>query len=105
MQIPIRLLEIHAHSESCRAARFINDGQAIITGSSDRSILATDLETGSPIARLENAHEDAIFSLINLTESTVASGDDQGCVKVTIFHFSLCLFVKVRYKALFPLAF
>ncbi|KAF9664011.1 hypothetical protein SADUNF_Sadunf17G0111700 [Salix dunnii] len=79
---PQRLLEIHAHSESCRAARFINDGQAIITGSSDRSILATDLETGSPIARLENAHEDAIFSLINLTESTVATGDDQGCVKV-----------------------
>ncbi|KAG6743165.1 hypothetical protein POTOM_054111 [Populus tomentosa] len=79
---PQRLLEIHAHSESCRAARFINDGHAIITGSSDRSILATDLETGSPIARLENAHEDAIFSLINLTESTVATGDDQGCVKV-----------------------
>ncbi|KAG6777445.1 hypothetical protein POTOM_017267 [Populus tomentosa] len=89
--LPQRLLEIHAHSESCRAARFINDGQvltyvhlssAIITGSSDRSILATDLETGSPIARLENAHEDAIFSLINLTESTIATGDDQGCIKV-----------------------
>ncbi|KAH8511310.1 hypothetical protein H0E87_008751 [Populus deltoides] len=79
---PQRLLEIHAHSEACRAVRFINDGQAIITGSSDRSILATDLETGSPITRLENAHEDAIFSLINLTESTIATGDDQGCIKV-----------------------
>ncbi|CAK7349359.1 unnamed protein product [Dovyalis caffra] len=75
---PQRLLDIHAHTESCRAARFINDGQ----GSSDCSILATDLETGSPIARLENAHEDAIFSLINLTESTIATGDDQGFIKV-----------------------
>ncbi|KAK8577894.1 hypothetical protein V6N13_076570 [Hibiscus sabdariffa] len=52
------------------------------TGSKDCSILATDVETGSVIARLENAHENAINSLINLTESTVASGDDEGCIKV-----------------------
>ena len=36
---------------------YVHLSSAIITGSSDRSILATDLETGSPIARLENAHE------------------------------------------------
>ena len=29
---------------------------AIVTGSPDRSILATDVETGSVIARLENSH-------------------------------------------------
>ncbi|XP_044491774.1 WD repeat-containing protein 55 [Mangifera indica] len=79
---PQKLLNVHAHEESCRAVRFINGGQAIVTGSTDRSILATDLESGSPIARLENSHEDAIYSLINLTESTIASGDDQGCIKV-----------------------
>ncbi|KAF2291670.1 hypothetical protein GH714_028034 [Hevea brasiliensis] len=77
-----RLLEVQAHDDSCRAVRFINGGQAILTASSDRSILATDVETGSPIARVENAHEDAIFSLINLNESTIATGDDQGCIKV-----------------------
>ncbi|OAY57697.1 WD repeat-containing protein 55 [Manihot esculenta] len=77
-----RLLEVQAHSDSCRAVRFINGGQAILTASSDRSILATDIETGSPIARVENAHEDAVYSLINLNESTIATGDDQGCVKV-----------------------
>ncbi|KAF5752465.1 WD repeat-containing protein 55 [Tripterygium wilfordii] len=79
---PQRLLEVHAHEDSCRASRFINGGQAILTGSKDCSIVATDVETGSQIARLVNAHEDAIYSLINLTESTVASGDDQGCIKV-----------------------
>ncbi|KAI4327873.1 hypothetical protein L6164_020284 [Bauhinia variegata] len=79
---PTRLLEVHAHAESCRAARFINGGRAILTGSPDCSILATDLETGSAIARLDNAHEAAINRLINLTESTVASGDDEGCIKV-----------------------
>jgi hypothetical protein len=40
-------------------------------------------------------HRDAIFSLINLTESTIATGDDQGCIKVTMFHVFLCLFLKV----------
>ncbi|CAK8537259.1 unnamed protein product [Lathyrus sativus] len=79
---PVRVLEIHAHTESCRAARFISGGRALLTGSPDFSILATDVETGSTIARLDNAHEAAINRLINLTESTVASGDDDGCIKV-----------------------
>ncbi|XP_052204631.1 WD repeat-containing protein 55 [Diospyros lotus] len=79
---PQRLLEVKAHSESCRAVRFINEGHAIITGSPDCSILATDVETGSAIARLENAHGAAVNRIINLTESTIASGDDEGCIKV-----------------------
>ncbi|KAL4349598.1 hypothetical protein AHAS_Ahas10G0058000 [Arachis hypogaea] len=79
---PVRLLEVNAHSESCRAARFINGGRAVLTGSPDCSILATDVETGATIARLDNAHEAAVNRLINLTESTVASGDDDGCIKV-----------------------
>ncbi|KAK2404014.1 WD repeat-containing protein [Trifolium repens] len=79
---PVRVLEIHAHTESCRAARFINGGRALLTGSPDCSILATDVETGSIIARIDNAHEAAVNKLINLTESTVASGDDEGCIKV-----------------------
>ena len=54
----------------------------MVTGSKNCSILATDVETGSIIARLENAHENAINSLISLTKSTVASGDDEGCIKV-----------------------
>lgn len=81
--LPQRLLEVHAHGdESCRAVRFINEGHAIVTGSPDRSILATDVETGSAIARLEHSHGAAISRLINLTETTIASGDDEGCIKV-----------------------
>ncbi|KAL6342313.1 hypothetical protein AAG906_007527 [Vitis piasezkii] len=76
-------IEVHAHGEeSCRAVRFINKGHAIVTGSPDRSILATDVETGSAIARLEHSHGAAINRLINLTETTIASGDDEGCIKV-----------------------
>ncbi|KAE8727172.1 Transducin family protein / WD-40 repeat family protein isoform 2 [Hibiscus syriacus] len=77
-----RCLEFRAHAESCRTVRFINGGQAVATGFKDCSILAADVETGSIIACLENAHENAINSLINHTESTVASGDDEGCIKI-----------------------
>ncbi|KAF5766767.1 putative transcription factor WD40-like family [Helianthus annuus] len=79
---PQRVLKVHAHSESCRAVRFINEGRVILTGSPDCSILATDIETGSPVARLENSHEKAVNRLVNLTETTIASGGDEGCIKV-----------------------
>ncbi|XP_047334703.1 WD repeat-containing protein 55 [Impatiens glandulifera] len=79
---PERLLEVKAHTESCRTLRFINDGRAIVTGSPDCSILATDVETGTAIARLEDAHGDSVNRIVNLTESTIASGDDAGCIKV-----------------------
>ncbi|XP_042060487.1 WD repeat-containing protein 55-like [Salvia splendens] len=79
---PQRLLEVNAHTESCRALRFVNEGRAIVTGSPDFSILATDVETGAPISRLDNSHESAVNRIVNLTESTIASGDDEGCIKV-----------------------
>ncbi|KAE9466313.1 hypothetical protein C3L33_01780, partial [Rhododendron williamsianum] len=53
------VLEVNAHSESCRATRFINDGQVMVW-----------------VCR------DAVNRIINLTESTIASGDDEGCVKL-----------------------
>ncbi|KAG0503486.1 hypothetical protein HPP92_003558 [Vanilla planifolia] len=79
---PERLLQISAHDESCRAVRFIDSGRVVLTASPDCSILATDVETGNCIARLENAHEDGINRLVILTETTIASGDDEGCIKV-----------------------
>jgi hypothetical protein len=38
----------------------------ILTGSADSSILASDVETGKAIARLEDAHEYACFFVIIL---------------------------------------
>ncbi|KAI4320340.1 hypothetical protein MLD38_033835 [Melastoma candidum] len=77
-----RLLNVRPHEDSSRAARFVDGGKVILTGSPDHSIVATDVETGSIVARVENAHEAAINRLVNLTECTVATGDDDGCVKV-----------------------
>ncbi|KAL5583666.1 hypothetical protein UlMin_016108 [Ulmus minor] len=74
--------EVHAHTESCRAVRFIDDGRAIVMGSPDRLILATNVETDGTIARLEDAHGEAINKIIILHQSKIASGDDGGCIKV-----------------------
>uniref|UniRef100_A0A1J3F7T6 WD repeat-containing protein 55 n=1 Tax=Noccaea caerulescens TaxID=107243 RepID=A0A1J3F7T6_NOCCA len=78
----VRERKFRAHKESCRAVRFIDDGQRIVTASADCSIRATDVETGASVAHLENAHEDAVNTLMTVTETTIASGDDKGCVKV-----------------------
>ncbi|KAL6494680.1 WD domain repeat-containing protein 55 [Orobanche gracilis] len=82
---PQRVLEVDAHTESCRALRFVNEGRAVVTGSPDCSILATDVETGVQIARIENSHGAAVNRIINLTESTIASGDDEGCIKASVW--------------------
>ncbi|KAL5577802.1 hypothetical protein UlMin_019501 [Ulmus minor] len=79
---PQKVSEVHAHTESCRAVHFIDDGRAIVMGPPDRLILATDVETGGPIARLEDAHGEAINKIINLHQSKIASRDDGGCIKV-----------------------
>ncbi|CAI9303238.1 unnamed protein product [Lactuca saligna] len=48
--LTMRVLKVRAHSESCRAIRFINEGLVILTGSPYCSILAIDIETGSPVS-------------------------------------------------------
>lgn len=108
----------------CLMMLIVSAGSAVATGSKDCSILATDVETGSVIARLENAHEwvlssflglfcfsfsyvicfsnaslfglcrNPINTLINLSESTVATGDDEGFIKVP-FYFICCDFYLV----------
>uniref|UniRef100_A0A7I4DU66 Anaphase-promoting complex subunit 4 WD40 domain-containing protein n=1 Tax=Physcomitrium patens TaxID=3218 RepID=A0A7I4DU66_PHYPA len=77
-----RLWNSAAHSESCRAVRFAQGGQFVLTASPDKSILATDVETGQPVARLADAHGVPINRLVNCGDTTVASGDDEGCIKV-----------------------
>ncbi|KAK8935026.1 hypothetical protein KSP39_PZI014743 [Platanthera zijinensis] len=88
---PQRVLQVSAHDEFCRAVRFVDSGRVVLTSSPDRSILATDVETGSAISRFEEAHKDSINRLVVLTETTIATGDDGGCIKVwDTRHHSCC---------------
>jgi WD40 repeat protein len=77
-----RKWNVSAHSESCRAVRFTGDGRLLLTGSPDCSIVATDVETGQAVARLTGAHGAAINRIINATDWSIASGDDEGTIKV-----------------------
>jgi WD40 repeat protein len=77
-----QLWRAQAHSESCRAVRFAQGGEYMLSASPDKSILATNVETGQAVARLADAHAAAINRLVNCGDTTVASGDDEGTIKV-----------------------
>ncbi|KAL6586359.1 hypothetical protein OROMI_001347 [Orobanche minor] len=66
LQMKAYMLEVNAHTEPCRALCFVNE----------------DVETGVQIARMDNSHGAAVNRIVNLTESTIASGDGEGCIKV-----------------------
>lgn len=77
-----QLWNANAHIESCRAVRFVQGGEFVLTASADKSILASNVETGQAVARLADAHGEPINRLVNCGETTVASGDDGGTIKV-----------------------
>ena len=77
-----KLKTVRCHDAACRTLAFVNDGALLLTGSSDRSILATDVATSKPLARLTNAHKAAVNRIISIDAHTIASGDDDGVVKV-----------------------
>ena len=76
------LKTVRCHDAACRTLAFVNDGALLLTGSSDRSILATDVATSKPLARLTNAHKAAVNRIVSIDAHTIASGDDDGVVKV-----------------------
>lgn len=62
--------------------RFSGDGRLLYTASTDRSLLAVDAASGKARARKSDAHDDAINRLATLSETGLASGDDEGVVKL-----------------------
>eukprot|EP01132_Coremiostelium_polycephalum_P000885 gene885-1108_t len=74
-------LSIRPHKKGCRQATFSSDGNYIFTGSSDCSLKVIDVNTGSILYTRENAHDDAINSLVS-KDVMVYTGDDEGTIKV-----------------------
>ncbi|GAB4816296.1 hypothetical protein N2152v2_003342 [Parachlorella kessleri] len=73
---------LKAHGASCRAVRFLQSGDLVITASTDQSLLAVDVETGKAKARKKEAHENAINRLAAAGPTLTASGDDSGVIKL-----------------------
>ena len=70
------------HTKACRAVEFSNSGDILFSVSKDKSIMLTDVKTGKLISNYENTHETSIYSLCVINENMIATGDDDGTVKV-----------------------
>lgn len=77
------LLNTHeVHAKAIRDIEFSIDGKDIFSGSRDKSIMVTDIETGKLKRFWDNAHEESIYTMTVLDENLLASGDDNGTVRL-----------------------
>ena len=77
------LLYTHeVHSKSIRDIEFSTDGRDLFSGSTDKSIMVTDFETGKLKRFWDNAHDDKISTITVIDENLLASGDDEGTVRL-----------------------
>jgi WD40 repeat protein len=73
---------VHKKGETCRTLAYIDGGRTLLSGGADMAVVATDVATGTAVARLENAHNAPVNRLITLKENLIATGDDDGVIKI-----------------------
>ena len=71
-----------AHEESCRAVRCDAAGGLLLSCSADRSVCACDLAAAKVAARLTDAHGCGINRLELVGPALLATGDDEGHIKL-----------------------
>lgn len=69
------------HKQSCRSIDFSIDGQNLATCSKDKSIAVLDCN-GKLISHITKAHKDSVNVVKYLPNNLLASGDDEGTVKL-----------------------
>ena len=79
---PEKAASSRPHTESCRSLRFSADGNGVWTVGSDRLLHLRDLATNKPEWRRKNAHDASINAMTLLSEVGVATGDDDGAIKL-----------------------
>ncbi|CAM0136757.1 WD repeat-containing protein jip5 [Umbelopsis sp. WA50703] len=68
--------------KSIRGLEYNIDGSVLYSISKDKSISAIDSSTGATKLKLTDAHEQPLNSLLVLNENMLATGDDQGVIKL-----------------------
>ncbi|ESO05194.1 hypothetical protein HELRODRAFT_111197 [Helobdella robusta] len=76
------LMSFKHHKKSCRAVSYYEDGSHIMSASADKSFALIDLKVGSLVHRFKKAHECAIYSALVVNRHIVATGDDNGKIKL-----------------------
>jgi WD40 repeat protein len=70
------------HSKAVRDIEFSTDGRDLISASRDKSIVVSDFETGKYKRFWDKAHDEPIYTITVVDENLIASGDDDGTVKL-----------------------
>uniref|UniRef100_A0A8C6T1H8 WD repeat domain 55 n=1 Tax=Neogobius melanostomus TaxID=47308 RepID=A0A8C6T1H8_9GOBI len=70
------------HMKSCRAVRLSADGQRVFTVSRDKAVHLLEAESGKLVTRIKGAHSAPINALRIIDENLLATGDDNGALKV-----------------------
>ncbi|RIA89177.1 WD40-repeat-containing domain protein [Glomus cerebriforme] len=78
----INVLSICPHKKSCRGLEFSHDGASLFSISKDRSIQVINLETGEILVKKVDSHDYPINCILRLNETTLATGDDNGIIKL-----------------------
>lgn len=76
------LMTLDHHKKSCRCLCFSEDGNQMFTASKDKSLCCIDMNTGTESWSKKKAHECPIYSLLLTGENFIATGDDDGRIKV-----------------------
>jgi len=74
--------DLKHHSESCRRVIFLNNDNHLVSVSSDQSICHTDVETLKAVKHRKEAHKSPIYSVCEVREHILATGDDDGVIKL-----------------------
>ena len=81
-QRPTRLASSRPHKGACRAVRFAADGATVFSGGSDATLQQRDVETNTRVWGKRAAHPAPINAIRLVSDTGVASGDDDGLVRV-----------------------
>ncbi|KAJ3305207.1 WD domain repeat-containing protein 55 [Blyttiomyces sp. JEL0837] len=70
------------HKGSCRAVEFSHDGLELYSGGKDQTLQVVDVATGKLKLKKTAAHSESINALKSLEPNILASGDDEGVIKL-----------------------
>ncbi|XP_026883034.2 WD repeat-containing protein 55 [Electrophorus electricus] len=70
------------HLKSCRKVAFSSDGGKLFSVSKDKAVHIMDVEAGKLETRIPKAHSKPINALLLVDENMLATGDDEGTLKM-----------------------
>ncbi|CAD5117662.1 DgyrCDS6414 [Dimorphilus gyrociliatus] len=70
------------HKKSCRRSRFLPNGEKFVTCSKDKSMCVIDTSTYEVVHTYSKSHKSPIYSLCIIDDNIIASGDDDGTLKL-----------------------